>query len=135
MPTATTVQLDTDKRTELDTELADTLQRYWGYDTFRPGQEAVVRSIAAGRAACVVMPRGGGKSLCYQLPAVLDALRTVVVVSPLIALMQDQVAQLDQMGVPAGFLNSSLSNEQRTLILRRASEGHYRLLYLSPERI
>src|SRR5947207_874898 len=138
MPTATTVarsQVDTDKRTELDVELADTLQRYWGYDTFRPGQEAVVRSIAAGRDACVVMPTGGGKSLCYQLPAVLDAARTVVVVSPLIALMQDQVAQLEQMGIPAAFLNSSLSSDERSLILRRASQGHYRLLYLSPERI
>src|SRR6267142_1663607 len=104
MSTGTTVartQLDTDERMELDVELADTLQRYWGYDTFRPGQEAVVRSIAAGRDACVVMPTGGGKSLCYQLPAVLDAARTVVVVSPLIALMQDQVAQLEQMGISA----------------------------------
>jgi ATP-dependent DNA helicase RecQ len=113
----------------------EALHRYWGYESFRPGQENIVRSIATGRDACVVMPTGGGKSLCYQLPAVLDTQRTVIVVSPLIALMQDQVAQLDQMGVPAGFLNSSLSNEQRTLVLRRASEGHYRLLYLSPERI
>jgi ATP-dependent DNA helicase RecQ len=113
----------------------EALQRYWGYESFRPGQENIVRSIAAGRDACVVMPTGGGKSLCYQLPAVLDAQRTVVVVSPLISLMQDQVAQLEQMGVPAGFLNSSLSGEQRSLILRQASQGHYRLLYLSPERI
>ena len=113
----------------------EALHRYWGYEAFRPGQENIVRSIAAGRDACVVMSTGGGKSLCYQLPAVLDAKRTAVVVSPLIALMQDQVAQLEQMGVPAGFLNSSLSSEQRSLILRRACEGHYRLLYLSPERI
>ena len=113
----------------------EALHRYWGYESFRPGQENIVRSIAAGRDACVVMPTGGGKSLCYQLPAVLDAQRTVVVVSPLIALMQDQVAQLEQMGIPAGFLNSSLSSEQRSVILRRASEGQYRLLYLSPERI
>jgi ATP-dependent DNA helicase RecQ len=115
--------------------LSEALHRYWGYDSFRPGQENIVRSIAAGRDACVVMPTGGGKSLCYQLPAVLDAQRAVVVVSPLIALMQDQVAQLEQMGVPAGFLNSSLSSDARSVILRRASEGHYRLLYLSPERI
>ena len=115
--------------------LSEALHRYWGYDSFRPGQENTVRSIAAGRDACVVMPTGGGKSLCYQLPAVLDAQRTVVVVSPLIALMQDQVAQLEQMGVPTGFLNSSLSSDARSVILRRASEGHYRLLYLSPERI
>src|SRR5260370_517552 len=101
----------------------------------RTGQENIGRSIAAGRDACIVMPTGGGKSLCHQFPAVLDAQRTVVVVSPLIALMQDQVAQLEQMGIPAGFLNSSLSSEQRSVILRRASEGHYRLLYLSPERI
>src|SRR5229473_2970069 len=121
--------------TENDRQLSDALQKYWGYESFRSGQENIVRSIASGRDACVVMPTGGGKSLCYQLPAVLDAQRTVVVVSPLIALMQDQVAQLEQMGVPAGFLNSSLSSEQRSVILRRASEGHYRLLYLSPERI
>src|ERR1700676_2569573 len=114
---------------------SEALHRYWGYESFRPGQENIVRSIAAGRDACIVMPTGGGKSLCYQLPAVLDAQRTVVVVSPLIALMQDQVAQLEQMGVPAGFLNSSLSSEQRSVILRQASQGHYRLLYLSPERI
>src|SRR6267142_1004736 len=111
------------------------LHRYWGYESFRPGQESIVKSIAAGRDACVVMPTGGGKSLCYQLPAVLDAQRTVVVVSPLIALMQDQVAQLEQMGVPAGFLNSSLSSDQRSLILRRASRGESRFLYLSFERI
>ena len=120
---------------QLPGRFSDALHRYWGYESFRPGQENIVRSIAAGRDACVVMPTGGGKSLCYQLPAVLDAQRTVVVVSPLIALMQDQVAQLEQMGIPAGFLNSSLSSDERSLILRRASQGHYRLLYLSPERI
>jgi ATP-dependent DNA helicase RecQ len=114
---------------------SEALHRYWGYESYRPGQEAIVKSIAAGRDACVVMPTGGGKSLCYQLPAVLDAQRTAVVVSPLIALMQDQVAQLEQMGIPAGFLNSTLAGEERNLLLRRASQGHYRLLYLSPERI
>src|SRR6266699_453584 len=86
------------------TRFLDALHHYWGYESFRPGQENIVRSIAAGRDACVVMPTGGGKSLCYQLPAVLEAQRTVVVVSPLIALMQDQVAQLEQMGIPAAFL-------------------------------
>jgi ATP-dependent DNA helicase RecQ len=122
-------------------KLADTsritqaLHRYWGYESFRPGQEQIVNSILSGRDACVVMPTGGGKSLCYQLPAVLDAKRTAVVVSPLIALMQDQVAQLEQMGIPAGFINSSLSNEERSKILQRACQGEYRLLYLSPERI
>jgi ATP-dependent DNA helicase RecQ len=115
--------------------LYEALNRYWGYESFRPGQEDIVRGIAAGRDACVVMPTGGGKSLCYQLPAVLDAQRTAVVISPLIALMQDQVAQLEQMGIPAAFLNSSLSTEERGLILQRASRGEFRLLYLSPERL
>jgi len=124
-----------DHSEQTDARFSEALHRYWGYESFRPGQENIVESIAAGRDACVVMPTGGGKSLCYQLPAVLDSQRTAVVVSPLIALMQDQVAQLEQMGVSAGFLNSSLTRDQRTLILRRASEGHYRLLYLSPERI
>ena len=115
--------------------LTDTLRHYWGYDTFRPGQEAVVRSIAAGRDACVVMPTGGGKSLCYQLPAVLLAERTAVVISPLIALMQDQVAQLEQMGIRAAFVNSSLAGPERNQILKRASAGEFRLLYFSPERV
>ena len=119
----------------LNGDFKETLRRYWGYDTFRPGQEAVVRSIAAGRDACVVMPTGGGKSLCYQLPAVLDARRTAVVISPLIALMQDQVAQLEQMGVPAAFVNSSLAGEERSRILKRAEGGEFRLLYFSPERV
>jgi len=115
--------------------LALTLRRYWGYDAFRPGQEAVVTSIAAGRDACVVMPTGGGKSLCYQLPAVLDEKRTAIVISPLIALMQDQVAQLEQMGVPAAFVNSSVGGEERGRILKRAEGGEFRLLYFSPERV
>ena len=115
--------------------VSDALHRYWGYESFRPGQESVVNSIAAGRDACVVMPTGAGKSLCYQLPAVLDARRTAVVISPLIALMQDQVAQLEQMGISAGFLNSSLAGNDRSRIRKQASQGEYRLLYLSPERI
>src|SRR6202048_2228671 len=107
---------------------SDTLRRYWGYETFRPGQESIVRSIAAGRDACVVMPTGGGKSLCYQLPALLDSERTAVVISPLIALMQDQVVQLEQIGVCAAFVNSSLGGEERSRILKRATMGDYRLL-------
>src|SRR5271169_3862667 len=94
---------------QFNTELVGALRRYWGYDSFRPMQERIVRSLLGGQDACVVMPTGGGKSLCYQLPAALLAERTVVVVSPLIALMQDQVAQLSLMGIPSAFLNSSLS--------------------------
>jgi ATP-dependent DNA helicase RecQ len=110
------------------------LKRYWGYDTFRPMQERIIQSLLAGNDAAVVMPTGGGKSLCYQLPALVLG-QTVVVVSPLIALMQDQAAQLAQMGIPAAVLNSSLPSEKQTQVIRKASEGEYRLLYLSPERL
>src|SRR5438876_7821230 len=115
--------------------LSEALRRYWGYESFRPGQENIVRSIASGRDACVVMPTGGGKSLCYQLPAALAEGRTAIVISPLIALMQDQVAQLDEMGIPAAVLNSSQSPSQREVVRRDALSGKFRLLYLSPESI
>jgi ATP-dependent DNA helicase RecQ len=117
------------------TELLGALRRYWGYDSFRPMQERIVRSLLGGQDACVVMPTGGGKSLCYQLPAALLADRTVVVVSPLIALMQDQVAQLGQMGISAALLNSTLGASEQAEVLREAIAGRYRLLYLSPERL
>jgi len=110
------------------------LKRYWGYDSFRPCQEEIVRALDMGRDVCVVMPTGGGKSLCYQLPAVLAEDRTAVVISPLIALMQDQVAQLRQMGVPAIFLNSAVLESDRREIREKAQAGEYRLLYVSPER-
>jgi len=112
-----------------------TLRRYWGYDSFRPLQERIVRSLVAGRDTCVIMPTGGGKSLCYQLPAALASTQTVIVISPLIALMQDQVAQLTQMGIPAALLNSTLSNNEQFEIMKQARAGRYRLLYLSPERL
>jgi ATP-dependent DNA helicase RecQ len=110
------------------------LKKYWGYDAFRPRQEEVVRSLAAGRDVCVIMPTGGGKSLCYQLPALLDERRTAVVISPLIALMQDQVAHLRQMGIPAVFLNSAVVGADRQDVKQRATAGEYRLIYVSPER-
>ena len=111
------------------------LHRYWGYQTFRPMQERIISSLLAGRDACVIMPTGGGKSLCYQLPAAMASGRTVLVVSPLIALMQDQVAQLTQMGIPAGLVNSSLDRPEQSRVMQKACEGEYRLLYLSPERL
>ncbi len=120
--------------TNSETDLLGTLRRYWGYDSFRPLQERIVRSLLDGQDSCVVMPTGGGKSLCYQLPAVMLG-RTAVVVSPLIALMQDQAAQLAQMGIPAAVLNSSLPNDKQAQVIRKASEGEFRLLYLSPERL
>jgi ATP-dependent DNA helicase RecQ len=116
-------------------DLLGALGRYWGYDSFRPLQEGVVRSLLEGRDACVVMPTGGGKSLCYQLPAAISDEKTVIVVSPLIALMQDQVAQLTQMGIPAALLNSTLAVNEQAGVMRQAAAGHYRLLYLSPERL
>src|SRR5437899_2827119 len=88
----------------------------------------------SGSDVAVIMPTGGGKSLCYQLPA-LAMEQTVVVISPLIALMQDQVAQLGEMGIPAALLNSTLPSEEQRNIMRAAVQGAFRLLYLSPERL
>src|SRR5271166_5815746 len=122
------------RQTASTDRFATALKRYWGYDDFRPRQEEVVRGLAAGRDVCVVMPTGGGKSLCYQLPAVLDERRTAVVISPLIALMQDQVAQLRQMGIPAVFLNSAVVETDRNEVKQKATTGEYRLIYVSPER-
>ncbi|MGH9561848.1 MAG: RecQ family ATP-dependent DNA helicase, partial [Terracidiphilus sp.] len=118
-----------------DAELLAALRRYWGYDSFRPLQQRIVRTVLQGRDACVVMPTGGGKSLCYQLPAALLARQTVIVISPLIALMQDQVTQLGEMGIPAAALNSTLADSQQSKLIADAIEGRYRLLYISPERL
>jgi ATP-dependent DNA helicase RecQ len=116
-------------------DLLTPLRRYWGYDAFRPLQENIVRSLLGGRDTCVVMPTGGGKSLCYQLPAAMSPDKTVIVISPLIALMEDQVAQLGQMGISAALLNSSISPAQQSRVIEKARAGKYRLLYLSPERL
>src|SRR5579863_1359881 len=118
----------------MEADLLTPLKRYWGYSTFRPLQERIVRSLLAGRDTCVVMPTGGGKSLCYQLPAVVSG-GTAVVISPLIALMQDQATQLAQMGIPAAVLNSTLSDAEQAAVMSKAREGAFRLLYVSPERI
>jgi len=117
-----------------EADLLTPLRQYWGYSSFRPLQERIVRSLLARHDTCVVMPTGGGKSLCYQLPAVISG-KMAVVISPLISLMQDQAAQLAQMGIPAAVLNSSLSSEEQNRVMQRACEGTYRLLYLSPERL
>src|SRR5580658_9870428 len=118
-----------------EADLLAALRRYWGYDSFRPLQGRIVRSVLEGRDTCVVMPTGGGKSLCYQLPAAMQPGKTVVVVSPLIALMQDQAAQLAQMGIPAAVLNSSQTSAEQSDVTKKACSGQYRLLYLSPERL
>src|SRR4029077_19047760 len=115
-------------------DLFHLLKQYWGYSEVRARQQDIVENIMAGRDVAVIMPTGCGKSLCYQLPAVaMD--RTCVVISPLIALMQDQVAQLAQSGISAGFINSSLDFRSQTEVRRQAERGALSLLYLSPERL
>jgi ATP-dependent DNA helicase RecQ len=121
-------------RVDSDLDLLEPLRRYWGYSSFRPKQESIIRSLLGEHDTCAVMPTGGGKSLCYQLPAVVSG-KTVVVVSPLIALMQDQAAQLAQMGIPAAALNTSLDSAERRRVMERACHGEYRLIYLSPEKL
>jgi ATP-dependent DNA helicase RecQ len=115
-------------------ELLAALERYWGYSSFRPLQERIVQSLLGGSDTCVVMPTGGGKSLCYQLPALVFG-KTAVVISPLIALMQDQAMQLAQMGIPAAVLNSMQDTTEQSRLMKNAQEGKYRLVYLSPERL
>ena len=112
----------------------DVLRSVFGYDSFREPQGEVIDTLVRGRDALVLMPTGGGKSLCYHVPALLRA-GTAVVVSPLISLMQDQVAALTQAGVRAAFLNSSLSAEDARDVLRRLHDGALDLLYLAPERL
>src|ERR1700722_20773863 len=103
-------------------DLLKLLKKHWGYSQFRPKQEAIVRSILEGRDVAAIMPTGGGKSLCYQLPAAaMD--RLCAVVSPLIALMQDQAAQLLQAGIPAAGLNNSIDFCGQKNIQRRAARG------------
>jgi ATP-dependent DNA helicase RecQ len=109
------------------------LKSAFGYDNFRPGQEPSIESVLAGRDTLVVLPTGGGKSLCFQVPAlVLPGL--TVVVSPLISLMKDQVDALEARGLPAAFINSSLNSSQVSDRLGRATRGELKLLYLAPER-
>ena len=111
----------------------DALRRSFGYEAFRPGQEQAVRSVLAGRDTLVILPTGGGKSLCFQVPALLLPGITVVV-SPLISLMKDQVDALTARGLPATFVNSTLSSSQVADRLARAMRGEVKLLYLAPER-
>lgn len=109
------------------------LKERFGFDDFRPGQEAVVRTLLSGRDAVVVMPTGAGKSLCFQLPALLLE-GTALVVSPLIALMKDQVDALTAKRIPATFLNATLSSDEVSSRLHRMKAGRYKLVYVAPER-
>ena len=112
----------------------EALKRYFGYDSFRPGQEEIVRALLAGRDALAIMPTGAGKSLCYQVPALLLPGLTLVI-SPLISLMQDQVKGLNAAGIHAAFINSSLTETQIARALDLAAEGSYKLVYVAPERL
>ena len=112
----------------------EALKTYFGYDAFRGGQEPVIDTLLSGRDALAIMPTGAGKSVCYQVPALLLPGITLVI-SPLVSLMRDQVTQLVQMGVPAAFLNSSLTFRQYLLALSRAKEGRYKIIYVAPERL
>ena len=110
------------------------LREYFGHTSFRPGQETLIDSLLDGRDAFGVMPTGAGKSMCYQIPALLLPGITLVI-SPLISLMKDQVMALCQAGVPAAYLNSSLTYPQYCEALRRAGRGAYKIIYVAPERL
>ena len=114
--------------------LNEALARHFGWQDFRPGQRPVVEALLAGRDCLAVLPTGAGKSLCYQLPALVrDGL--VVVISPLVALMQDQVSQLQRRGIAAACLHRGVESGERRALLQRLREHRLNLLYLAPERL
>src|SRR5437667_7874318 len=129
MITSSTNTLDADRA------LADALQRVWGFSGFRPLQREAMHAILAARDSVVVLPTGGGKSLCFQAPALVDPRGVALVVSPLISLMKDQVDGLRVDGVAASYLNSTLLPYERDEVLASVREDRCRLLYVSPERL
>src|SRR6266852_8301835 len=114
-------------------DVREALSTHFGYDGFRPGQEAIIRSVLSGRPTLAILPTGGGKSLCFQLPALLLE-GTTIVVSPLLALMKDQVDALRARGIAATFVNSSLSDAERQERQGALRRGEIRLVYVAPER-
>jgi len=126
-PTASTNDLTTQ-------QLQSALKQYWGYDEFRPLQLEAIQLVMQKRDSVVVLPTGGGKSLCYQVPAVCQD-GMAIIVSPLIALMKDQVDSLTACGVPAAFVNSSLSVEERRKVAQRVTSGELKMLFAAPERL
>ncbi len=118
----------------LQQEALVALKKYFGYDSFRPNQEDIISSVMSGQDTMAVMPTGGGKSICYQLPAMLKE-GMAIVISPLIALMKDQVDALRANGIPARYFNSTLSASEENHILNEARKGELKLLYVSPERL
>ena len=111
-----------------------TLKHYFGYDSLRKGQSELIEGILQGKDVLGIMPTGAGKSLCYQLPALMLE-GTTIVVSPLISLMSDQVKALNQAGVHAAYINSSLTENQIRTALSYAAQGRYKIIYVAPERL
>lgn len=118
----------------LQEEALRTLKQVYGYDSFRKGQSDIIAGVLEGKDTLAILPTGGGKSICYQLPALLLP-GTTIVVSPLISLMKDQVDALNRLGVSAAYLNSSLSAESYREVVRQTAQGVYKLLYVAPERL
>ena len=118
----------------MNRQAVQTLKTYFGYDTFREGQESVVESILEHRDVLAIMPTGAGKSICYQVPALMMPGITIVI-SPLISLMQDQVKALNEAGIHAAFINSSLTENQISKALYLAAGGRYKIIYVAPERL
>jgi len=129
-----TAILPPSKASDKQNLLLNTLKHYFGYDSFRSGQTEIITNLMQGRDSLVLMPTGGGKSLCYQLPAILLPGITIVV-SPLIALMKDQVDNLTHQGISAAFINSSLDQQTINDIFAKLSQGKIKLLYVAPERL
>ncbi|MEM1305125.1 MAG: RecQ family ATP-dependent DNA helicase, partial [Planctomycetota bacterium] len=115
-------------------QLQEALQQYWGYDSFRPLQREAMEAVLTDRDSVVVLPTGGGKSLCFQAPAVCRP-GVAIVVSPLISLMKDQVDALRACGIPAAALNSSLSPDEKRVVTDQLRAGELKLLYAAPERL
>ncbi len=123
------------RETEIDREqLYEALQQYWGYDSFLPLQEETINSILSNQDSLTILPTGGGKSLCFQLPALLKE-GMAVVISPLISLMKDQVDSLRDIGISSCCLNSSMPYEEQRLAIEQIYNGEIKLLYISPERL
>lgn len=116
------------------TDQVAALKRYFGYDSFRPGQSGLVDAILAGRDVLGVMPTGAGKSVCYQIPATLLPGVTIVI-SPLISLMRDQVDALNDAGIPAAYVNTTQGGDEQAMVLAQAAQGDIKLLYVAPERL
>lgn len=112
----------------------EALTRYFGYDSFRPGQQGIVEALLAGRDVLGVMPTGAGKSVCYQIPAALSPGATLVI-SPLISLMRDQADALNDLGMPAAFINTTQTPDEQAMVFAQAAAGQIKLLYVAPERL